>query len=214
MKALITGITGFVGSHLVDYILANHPDVAIYGLVRWRSPMDNLKHISANKLNMRYGDLADLSSLIGILKEINPVFIFHLAAQPLVEVAYHNPKQTLYTNIIGTINILESSRLYQKIKAVVIASSDKAYGKLGKKKYIETDKVGYIKTIPGTSKTNIAGVFAAGDVQDPHDQGQPQRHNGVSTAEHDAIEYLLQEKFHLLAYPLLSVVLAHSVQNN
>ena len=80
MKVIITGITGFVGSHLVDYILAYHPEIAIYGIMRWRSPMDNLKHIPADKLNLHYGDLTDLSSLIKILKEIKPDFIFHLAA--------------------------------------------------------------------------------------------------------------------------------------
>jgi GDP-mannose 4,6-dehydratase len=132
MKVLITGITGFVGSHLADYILANHPDVAIYGLARWRSPMDNLKHIPANKLNIRYGDLADLSSLIGILKEINPVFIFHLAAQSYVLTSFNAPVDTLHTNIIGTTNLLEAVRINGIDPIIHICSSSEVYGQVRK----------------------------------------------------------------------------------
>ncbi|TAL40043.1 MAG: NAD-dependent epimerase/dehydratase family protein, partial [Methylovulum sp.] len=55
-KVLITGITGFVGSHLADYILENHPDVKILGLTRWRSPKDNIEHI-IDKITITYGDL-------------------------------------------------------------------------------------------------------------------------------------------------------------
>ena len=46
MRALITGITGFAGSHLADYLLAHQPQVEIYGTRRWRSPMDNLAHLA------------------------------------------------------------------------------------------------------------------------------------------------------------------------
>ena len=132
MKVLITGITGFVGSHLVDYILANHSDVAIYGLARWRSPMDNLKHIPTSKLNIRYGDLADLSSLISILKEIKPDFIFHLAAQSYVLTSFYAPVDTLHTNIIGTTNLLEAVRISQTDPIIHICSSSEVYGQVTK----------------------------------------------------------------------------------
>ena len=62
-----------------------------------------------------------------------------MAAQALVEDAYINPKYTLENNIISTINVLEAVRLNPQIKGVVVASSDKAYGKLNKNQYIETD---------------------------------------------------------------------------
>lgn len=130
MRTLITGITGFVGSHLADYILANHPEVAIYGLVRWRSPMDNLKHISANKLNLCYGDLIDLSSLIGILKEIRPDVIFHLAAQSFVPTSFNVPIDTLQTNIIGTTNLLEAVRISSIEPIIHICSSSEVYGQV------------------------------------------------------------------------------------
>jgi len=130
MRVLITGITGFVGSHLADYILANHPEVAIYGLVRWRSPMDNLKHIAPNKLNLHYGDLVDLSSLIGILKEVRPDVIFHLAAQSFVPTSFKAPVDTLQTNIIGTTNLLEAVRISGIDPIIHICSSSEVYGQV------------------------------------------------------------------------------------
>lgn len=130
MQALITGITGFVGSHLVDYILANHPEVAIYGLVRWRSPMDNLQHIPRGKLNLYYGDLVDLGSLIRILGEIRPEVIFHLAAQSYVATSFDAPVDTLQTNIIGTTNLLEAVRITGINPVIHICSSSEVYGQV------------------------------------------------------------------------------------
>ena len=130
MRILITGITGFVGSHLTDYVLANHPEVAIYGLVRWRSPMDNLRHIAPNKLNLYYGDLMDLSSLIGRLKEITPDVIFHLAAQSFVPTSFSAPVDTLQTNIIGTTNLLEAVRISGIEPIIHICSSSEVYGQV------------------------------------------------------------------------------------
>ncbi|RLF52122.1 MAG: GDP-mannose 4,6 dehydratase [Thermoplasmata archaeon] len=105
-KVLITGVTGFVGSHLADYILENHPDVKILGLARWRSPMDNISHIT-NKIVIKYGDLLDVSSLKTILKEEKPDVIFHLAAQSYVPYSYKAPVATIEVNMIGTCNLFE-----------------------------------------------------------------------------------------------------------
>ena len=62
MRALITGITGFVGSHLAEYILENHPDVEVGGMLRWRSPRDNIESI-LDKIILHYGNLNDFSSI-------------------------------------------------------------------------------------------------------------------------------------------------------
>jgi len=107
MKALITGISGFVGSHLADYILSEHPDVKILGLMRWRSPRDNIKHI-LSQIKICYGDLLDLPSLKSVLAEDKPEIIFHLAAQSYVDFSFRSPIITLKTNIIGTGNLLEA----------------------------------------------------------------------------------------------------------
>ncbi|HHT9133811.1 MAG TPA: GDP-mannose 4,6-dehydratase [Candidatus Avalokitesvara rifleensis] len=129
-RVLITGITGFVGSHLVDYILANHPEVEIYGLVRWRSPMDNLMHISPDKYKLLYGDLMDLSSLIRMMGEVPPEIIFHLAAQSYVKISFDAPIDTLQTNVIGTTNLLEAIRLSKTDPVIHICSSSEVYGQV------------------------------------------------------------------------------------
>lgn len=135
---LVTGGAGFVGSHLVEELVKLKARIVIVDQV-----IDPFSYLVSKELNKKatiiQTDVCDFEGIFDIVTKFQIQYIFHLAAQSLVEVAYYNPKQTLYSNILGTINVLECSRLYQKIKAVVIASSDKAYGKLGKKKYIETD---------------------------------------------------------------------------
>lgn len=83
MNALITGITGFVGSHLSEYLLSLG-DMQIHGLARWRSPKDNIKHIE-NEIHLHYGDLTDYPSIFGIINDVKPDFVFHLAAQSVAE---------------------------------------------------------------------------------------------------------------------------------
>jgi hypothetical protein len=63
MNILITGITGMVGSHLADYILAEHPNTAVHGLVRWRSPLDNIAHLRG-RVELHLGELRDLNSMV------------------------------------------------------------------------------------------------------------------------------------------------------
>lgn len=127
MRVLISGITGFVGSHLADYVLANHPDVEIYGLKRWRSPMANIRHIE-DKLHLYDGDLRDLSSILAMMREIKPDWIFHLAAQSFVPYSYSVPAETLNTNVIGTANLLEAVRITGIDPKIHICSSPEVYG--------------------------------------------------------------------------------------
>src|SRR3989338_4392995 len=105
MKVLITGITGFVGSHLADYILAHYPEVKILGLVRWRSPSENIRNI-LDKITVCFGDLVDLSSVRSVLDIHRPDIIFHLAAQSYVDYSFVAPLSTLETNVMGTGNLL------------------------------------------------------------------------------------------------------------
>jgi len=135
MKILITGITGMVGSHLADYILANHPAVEINALVRWRSPKDNIKHI-LDKVSLHYGDLIDLSSLKTLLNKQRPEIIFHLAAQSYVDFSFIAPIATLQANVIGTCNLLEAVRDLKLNSGydpvVLICSSSEVYGQVKK----------------------------------------------------------------------------------
>ena len=71
MRILITGITGFAGSHLAEYVLAEHPGVRVFGLVRWRSRMDNIVQIR-DKVELHEADLKDIISLKKALADIKP----------------------------------------------------------------------------------------------------------------------------------------------
>lgn len=132
MKVLITGITGFVGSHLADYILDNHPQNEIYGIKRWRSPKDNIMHI-IEKIKLLDCDLRDLSSLITILNKVKPDIIFHLAAQSFVPTSYIAPADTIETNVKGTINLLEGVRIVDIHPVIHICSSSEVYGQVNEK---------------------------------------------------------------------------------
>ena len=129
MRVLITGITGFVGSHLVEYILANHPQTEIHGIKRWRSPKDNIRHV-LDKLKLYDCDLRDLGSLIRVFGDVKPDIIFHLAAQSFVPTSYNAPADTLDTNVIGTCNLLEAVRILKLDPVIHICSSSEVYGQV------------------------------------------------------------------------------------
>lgn len=141
MRVLITGITGFVGSHLVDYILANHPRTEIVGIKRWRSPKDHIRHV-LNRVTLHDCDLRDLGSLIRVFGEVKPDVIFHLAAQSFVPTSYNAPADTLDTNIIGTCNLLEAVRILKLDPVIHICSSSEVYGQ------VKPDEVPIRETCP------------------------------------------------------------------
>ena len=110
--ALITGITGMVGSHLADYILKN-TDWKIFGMCRWRSPFDNISHLiprieKKDRIDLIYGDLNDYISLQNVLQISKPDYVFHLAAQSFPKTSFSSPIDTFNTNIIGTAKLLEA----------------------------------------------------------------------------------------------------------
>jgi GDPmannose 4,6-dehydratase/GDP-4-dehydro-6-deoxy-D-mannose reductase len=129
MNVLITGITGMVGSHLAEYILANHPDVNVHGLLRWRSPRDNIEAVKDDVV-LHQGELRDLNSLVRILKETRPDRIFHLAAQSYVDVSFQAPTDTIHTNVIGTVNLLDGVRIAGLDPVIHICSSSEVYGQV------------------------------------------------------------------------------------
>ncbi len=129
MKILITGITGFVGSHLAEYILNLNEEHELFGLCRWRSPRDNLANIY-NKITLLDADLCDLSALIRHFKAIRPDIIFHLAAQSYVLTSFNSPIQTLWSNVIGTTNLLEAIRIVEINPVIHICSSSEVYGQV------------------------------------------------------------------------------------
>ena len=115
MKALITGITGMVGSHLADFLLEN-TDWEIYGVCRWRSPLDNVTHLldrvnRKDRVYFEYADLNDEMSLIVVVNRVKPDYVFHLAAQSYPLTSFTAPIDTLNTNILGTCRLMEAFRL-------------------------------------------------------------------------------------------------------
>ena len=133
MKVLITGITGFVGSHMADYLLKNVPDVEIFGMRRWRSRFENVSHLyQLDNVTFLEGDLSDRSSISKILYEVEPDVVYHFAAQSFPESSFKTPTYTLNTNVIGTTNLLEELRLAQErimLSPVIISvSSSEVYG--------------------------------------------------------------------------------------
>jgi GDPmannose 4,6-dehydratase/GDP-4-dehydro-6-deoxy-D-mannose reductase len=129
MRILITGITGMVGSHLAEYVLAHHPDVEVHGMVRWRSPRVNLVKV-AGRVTLHEGELRDLHSLVRVLETVRPERIFHLAAQSYVSVSFTAPADTLHTNVIGTTNLLDAVRLAGIDPRIHICSSSEVYGQV------------------------------------------------------------------------------------
>jgi GDP-mannose 4,6-dehydratase len=138
-RVLITGVTGMVGSHLVDYLLDN-TDWLIYGMCRWRSPLNNVSHLldlanQSNRLFFLEGDLLDSFSLANVVNESKPDFIFHLAAQSFPRASFDSPIVTLDTNILGTTRLLEVLRLSKYRDALVhVCSSSEVFGRVSKDK--------------------------------------------------------------------------------
>ena len=138
-KALITGITGMVGSHLCDFLLDN-TDWDIYGVCRWRSPLDNVEHLlervnKKDRVYFEYADLNDQVSLINVIQKIKPDYIFHLAAQSYPLTSFTSPIDTLNTNILGTCRLLESIRIEMNMnkeyKPIIhVCASSEVFGKI------------------------------------------------------------------------------------
>ena len=126
-NVFITGATGFLGSWLTKYLLDGNSNITV--LARDWVPYSKLYADNLNKkINIVKGEIEDYFLLERILNEYEIGTVFHLAAQTIVGIANNNPISTFETNIKGTWNILEACRRNKKIKKIIVASSDKAYG--------------------------------------------------------------------------------------
>ena len=127
-KVFVTGHTGFKGSWLCKMLLEAGAEVVGYALEPPTSP--SLFKLCRLDREMRsvIGDVRDFTKLSGTVKEANPDLIFHLAAQPLVRESYTSPRLTYETNVMGTVNLLESVRvIHRKMVSVVNVTTDKVY---------------------------------------------------------------------------------------
>lgn len=126
-RVLITGITGFAGSHLAEHFLADHPGVEVFGTYRWRSRRENIEGIEG-KIRLLECDLSDMTAVRNALSISRPDAIYHLAAQSFVPSSWVSPTQTLNDNIAGQTNIFEAVRSLGLDPAIQIACSSEEYG--------------------------------------------------------------------------------------
>jgi GDP-4-dehydro-6-deoxy-D-mannose reductase len=125
VRVLITGITGFVGSHMAEYALAR--DARVFGSSRWRSKTENVEHLRS-RITLIESDLRDLSSVRGLVEAANPSHVIHLAAQSFVGASWQTPAETLSTNIIAQVNLLEAIRGLRIHPRVLVVGSSEEYG--------------------------------------------------------------------------------------
>ena len=135
-RAFITGLTGMVGSHLADYLIKN-TDWHIYGLVRWNDKMDNIEHLmnrinNKDRVELVYGDINDLSSLLVAFSDTKPDFVFHLAAQSYPKTSFDSPLETLETNILGTAKVLDAIKHLNLTPVIHVCASSEVFGRVPK----------------------------------------------------------------------------------
>lgn len=124
-RAYVTGITGFVGSHLAEFLLSKN--YKVYGLVRFRADMSNINHIK-DQIELYTGDITDINSLRSSIGDCKPDEIYHLAANSYVPYSWTQPVETFNTNAIGFINLLETVRMLKLDTKIMIAGSSEEYG--------------------------------------------------------------------------------------
>jgi CDP-glucose 4,6-dehydratase len=126
-RVLVTGHTGFKGSWLTTWLIELGAKVLGYSLDIPTDP-SNFKTLNLkSRIKHVDGDIRDLNHLKESCKEFEPDIVFHLAAQAITRLSYDIPQATFITNLVGTLNVLESIRLSQSVKAAVIITSDKCY---------------------------------------------------------------------------------------
>lgn len=137
-RALITGMTGMVGSHMLDYLLTQ-TDWDIWGMVRWRSPLDNIRnHLPLinrqERVRLVYADLRDTMSVDAAIAQCKPDYVFHLAAQSYPKTSFDSPLDTMDTNVQGTERLLGALRRYRPDAVIHVCASSEVFGRVPKEK--------------------------------------------------------------------------------
>jgi GDP-mannose 4,6-dehydratase len=167
-RAFITGITGMVGSHLAEYLL-NKTDWEIIGLCRWRSPLDNLSNVigrinSKDRISLVYGDLRDEISIREAVTIARPDIVFHLAAQSFPRTSFDAPIDTMDTNILGTVRVLDALRTIAPKAVIHICASSEVFGRVPREKLPIDEECSFHPASPyAISKvgTDLVGRFYA-----------------------------------------------------
>src|SRR2546421_2035069 len=125
MRILITGITGFVGSHLAEYALERGAEVI--GSVRWRSKTEHIEGLR-DRVTLVESDLRDLLSVRTVLEQARPDYIIHLAAQSFVAASWQTPVETFYTNVVSQMHLFEGMRQLGSAARFLVIGSSEEYG--------------------------------------------------------------------------------------
>ena len=180
-SVLVTGGAGFIGAHLVRALVSRGFSVCVLDIQKPGKTYFFLEHLDS-LVDYRQMDIRDRAAVEHIFDEMLPDFVIHLAAFPVVEAAFEDPRGTFETNIMGSVNILEACRKIKSVRRVIVASSDKAYGKTTREYTEETSLRGdhpydvskscedliaytYFKTygLPATI-TRFGNVYGEGDL--------------------------------------------------
>ncbi len=142
-KVLVTGHTGFKGSWLTTWLLKLGANVVGISKDIPTNPSMFVELGLESKINHFQEDIRDLHEIIKIISVEKPDFVFHLAAQPIVSTSYHDPIETISSNVMGTANMLEALKISNHICTAIIITSDKAYDNIEQVwGYKENDKMG------------------------------------------------------------------------
>src|ERR1044072_6630655 len=137
-RALITGITGMVGSHLAEFLL-DKTDWEVIGMCRCPSPLDNLVNIahrinSKDRVSLLYGDLRDTMSIQKVVADAKPDYVFHLAAQSFPRTSFDLPLDTMDTNVQGTVRVLAALKQHAPKAVIHVCASSEVFGRVPKEK--------------------------------------------------------------------------------
>lgn len=167
-RVLITGITGMVGSHLLDYLL-DHTNWTVYGMLRWRSPLGNLSGRvdeinEGTRIKLLYADLRDGMSVDKAVESANPDYVFHLAAQSYPKTSFDAPLDTYDTNVLGTERLLGALRRYSPNAVIHVCASSEVFGRVSEDKLPIDEECSFHPASPyAISKvgTDLVGRFYA-----------------------------------------------------
>jgi CDP-glucose 4,6-dehydratase len=138
---LITGHTGFKGSWMTQ--LLDMLGIEWVGLSLLPKPDSLYKSINQKNKREYFVDIRNYEHLKKIINSINPKYVIHLAAQPLVLNSYIEPRETFETNVLGTVNLLDALVTNSSTSKIVIATTDKVYKqKKFKRSFSESDSLG------------------------------------------------------------------------
>ncbi|HWE72319.1 MAG TPA: GDP-mannose 4,6-dehydratase [Stellaceae bacterium] len=167
-KALITGITGMVGSHLAEFLMEK-TDWDVYGMCRWRSPLDNLEKLiprinRKDRVHLLYGDLRDTLAIQDVVRKAQPDYVFHLAAQSFPRTSFEAPLDTFETNIQGTARVLDALRVLKPDAITHVCASSEVFGRVPRDKLPINEECSFHPASPyAISKvgTDLIGRFYA-----------------------------------------------------